>query len=168
MNKVNFLSKQLFVCFIFILNLYTPIHSSLFRTQKKTSQFLQRQIFFYHFHANGFFSLTNILVQWKQSSVVRRIQFESKLKSISENQHAEARKNGESDKKPKVMCSNINLVSKYRYSIYNKCITQISLDPKWEKYACGKTKDQLFMTQLAHMILRKSSLQPRALNFFKN
>lgn len=43
-----------------------------------------------------------------------------------------------------------------------------TLDPKWERYACGKTKDQLFMTQLAHMIFKKTTLQPRSLNFFKN
>lgn len=41
------------------------------------------------------------------------------------------------------------------------------LDPKWEKYACGKTKDQLFMTQQAHMCLKKTTLQPRSLNFYK-
>lgn len=41
-----------------------------------------------------------------QSSVVRRIQFESKLKSISENQSAEAKKNGENDRKPKVSLCN--------------------------------------------------------------
>lgn len=41
------------------------------------------------------------------------------------------------------------------------------LDPKWEKYACGKTKDQLYMTQQAHMSLKKTTLQPRSLNFYK-
>lgn len=41
------------------------------------------------------------------------------------------------------------------------------LDPKWEKYACGKTRDQLFMTQQAHSCLKKTSLQPRSLNFYK-
>lgn len=41
------------------------------------------------------------------------------------------------------------------------------LDPKWEKYACGKTRDQLFMTQQAHNCLKKTSLQPRSLNFYK-
>ncbi len=39
------------------------------------------------------------------------------------------------------------------------------LDPKWEKYACGQTKDQLYMTNLARMVLSKLSLQPRSLNF---
>ncbi|XP_058825532.1 myb protein isoform X2 [Topomyia yanbarensis] len=41
------------------------------------------------------------------------------------------------------------------------------LDPKWEKFACGKTRDQLFMTQQAHNCLKKTSLQPRSLNFYK-
>ncbi|XP_062548005.1 myb protein isoform X2 [Armigeres subalbatus] len=41
------------------------------------------------------------------------------------------------------------------------------LDPKWEKWACGKTRDQLFMTQQAHNCLKKTSLQPRSLNFYK-
>lgn len=41
------------------------------------------------------------------------------------------------------------------------------LDAKWEKYACGKTRDQLFMTQQAHNCLKKTSLQPRSLNFYK-
>lgn len=41
------------------------------------------------------------------------------------------------------------------------------LDPKWEKYACGKTKDQLLMTQQAHLCLKKTTLQPRSLNFYK-
>ncbi|XP_055639632.1 myb protein isoform X2 [Toxorhynchites rutilus septentrionalis] len=41
------------------------------------------------------------------------------------------------------------------------------LDPKWEKYACGKTRDQLYMTQQAHNCLKKTSLQPRSLNFYK-
>ncbi|XP_055546115.1 myb protein isoform X2 [Wyeomyia smithii] len=41
------------------------------------------------------------------------------------------------------------------------------LDPKWEKLACGKTRDQLFMTQQAHSCLKKTSLQPRSLNFYK-
>lgn len=41
------------------------------------------------------------------------------------------------------------------------------LDPKWEKYACGKTKDQLYLTQQAHMCLKKTTLQPRSLNFYK-
>lgn len=44
--------------------------------------------------------------------------------------------------------------------------TQI-LDPKWEKWACGKTRDQLYMTQQAHNCLKKTSLQPRSLNFYK-
>ncbi|XP_053692098.1 myb-related protein A isoform X1 [Sabethes cyaneus] len=42
-----------------------------------------------------------------------------------------------------------------------------TLDPKWEKFACGKTRDQLFMTQQAHSCLKKTSLQPRSLNFYK-
>lgn len=41
------------------------------------------------------------------------------------------------------------------------------LDPLWEKYACGKTKDQILMTQQAHMCLKKTNLQPRSLNFYK-
>lgn len=41
------------------------------------------------------------------------------------------------------------------------------LDPKWEKWACGKTRDQLYMTQQAHNCLKKTSLQPRSLNFYK-
>lgn len=41
------------------------------------------------------------------------------------------------------------------------------LDPKWEKWACGKTRDQLYMTQQAHNCLKKTTLQPRSLNFYK-
>lgn len=41
------------------------------------------------------------------------------------------------------------------------------LDPLWEKYACGKTKDQILLTQQAHMCLKKTTLQPRSLNFYK-
>lgn len=41
------------------------------------------------------------------------------------------------------------------------------LDPLWEKYACGKTKDQVMMTQQAHLCLKKTTLQPRSLNFYK-
>lgn len=44
---------------------------------------------------------------------------------------------------------------------------KISLDPKWEKIACGKTKDQILMTQLAHLCWKKMTLQPRSLNFNK-
>lgn len=40
------------------------------------------------------------------------------------------------------------------------------LDPKWEKYACGQTKDQIYMTNLARATLKKTSLAPRSLNFF--
>lgn len=42
------------------------------------------------------------------------------------------------------------------------------LDPKWEKLACGQTKDQLFMVQQAHMCLKSLSLTPRSLNFEKH
>ncbi|CAD7077708.1 unnamed protein product [Hermetia illucens] len=42
------------------------------------------------------------------------------------------------------------------------------LDAKWEKVVCGKTKDQQYMTQQAHMCLKKISFQPRSLNFYKN
>jgi hypothetical protein len=49
----------------------------------------------------------------------------------------------------------------------NLCFFCQVLDPKWEKYACGKTKDQLYMTHLAHMCLKKTTLQPRSLNFYK-
>lgn len=60
--------------------------------------------------------------------------------------------------------SNNNRSSINVYYLY----LQQTLDPKWERYACGKTKDQLFMTQLAHMILKKTTIKPRSLNFFKN
>lgn len=42
------------------------------------------------------------------------------------------------------------------------------LDPKWEKYTCGQTKDQIYMTNLARATLKKTSLQPRSLNFFSS
>ncbi|CRL04063.1 CLUMA_CG017176, isoform A [Clunio marinus] len=42
------------------------------------------------------------------------------------------------------------------------------LDPKWEKYTCGQTKDQIYMTNLARATLKKTSLQPRSLNFYSN
>lgn len=42
------------------------------------------------------------------------------------------------------------------------------LDPKWEKYTCGQTKDQVYMTNLARATLKKTSLQPRSLNFYSN
>uniref|UniRef100_W8B9G9 Myb protein n=1 Tax=Ceratitis capitata TaxID=7213 RepID=W8B9G9_CERCA len=41
------------------------------------------------------------------------------------------------------------------------------LDPKWEKLACGQTKDQQFMVQQAHACLKNLSLMPRSLNFEK-
>ncbi|XP_055688024.1 myb protein isoform X7 [Lutzomyia longipalpis] len=46
--------------------------------------------------------------------------------------------------------------------------SKVVLDPKWEKYACGKTKDQIFMTHNAHIMLKRgSTLMPRSLNFYK-
>ncbi|KAJ0171779.1 hypothetical protein K1T71_012542 [Dendrolimus kikuchii] len=39
------------------------------------------------------------------------------------------------------------------------------LDQKWQTYACGKTKDQLDLTILAHQYMRKTALKPRSLNF---
>ncbi|KAG5682732.1 hypothetical protein PVAND_012065 [Polypedilum vanderplanki] len=42
------------------------------------------------------------------------------------------------------------------------------LDPKWEKYTCGQTKDQIYMTHLARMTLKKTALQPRSLNFYSS
>lgn len=42
------------------------------------------------------------------------------------------------------------------------------LDPKWEKYTCGQTKDQVYMTNLARATLKKTSLQPRSLNFYSH
>uniref|UniRef100_A0A182YMA8 Uncharacterized protein n=1 Tax=Anopheles stephensi TaxID=30069 RepID=A0A182YMA8_ANOST len=41
------------------------------------------------------------------------------------------------------------------------------VDPKWEKYACGKTRDHMIVSQQAHGCLKKTSLQPRSLNFYK-
>ncbi|XP_037938870.1 myb protein [Teleopsis dalmanni] len=46
-------------------------------------------------------------------------------------------------------------------------IGQQFLDPKWEKLACGQTKDQQFMVQQAHACLKNLSLTPRSLNFEK-
>uniref|UniRef100_A0A2M4BED0 Putative transcriptional activator myb n=1 Tax=Anopheles marajoara TaxID=58244 RepID=A0A2M4BED0_9DIPT len=45
--------------------------------------------------------------------------------------------------------------------------TPTSVDHKWLKYACGKTRDQQAMSQQAHYCLKKTSLQPRSLNFYK-
>lgn len=42
------------------------------------------------------------------------------------------------------------------------------LDPKWEKYTCGQTKDQMYMTNLARATLKKTSLAPRSLNFYSH
>ncbi|XP_019845343.3 myb protein isoform X3 [Bactrocera dorsalis] len=41
------------------------------------------------------------------------------------------------------------------------------LDPKWERLACGQTKDQQFMVQQAHACLKNLSLMARSLNFQK-
>lgn len=41
------------------------------------------------------------------------------------------------------------------------------LDPKWEKMACGQTKDQIYMVQQAHACLKNLALMPRSLNFEK-
>lgn len=41
----------------------------------------------------------------------------------------------------------------------------LQVENNWEIYACGKTQDQLDLTQLAHKYLRKSTLKPRSLNF---
>uniref|UniRef100_A0A182JRD6 Uncharacterized protein n=1 Tax=Anopheles christyi TaxID=43041 RepID=A0A182JRD6_9DIPT len=43
----------------------------------------------------------------------------------------------------------------------------VPIDPKWEKYACGKTRDHMIVSQQAHSCLKKTSLQPRSLNFYK-
>ncbi|XP_052898590.1 myb protein isoform X1 [Anopheles moucheti] len=43
----------------------------------------------------------------------------------------------------------------------------VLVDPKWEKYACGKTRDHMIVSQQAHGCLKKTSLQPRSLNFYK-
>uniref|UniRef100_A0A182PPM3 Uncharacterized protein n=1 Tax=Anopheles epiroticus TaxID=199890 RepID=A0A182PPM3_9DIPT len=43
----------------------------------------------------------------------------------------------------------------------------VPVDPKWEKYACGKTRDHMIVSQLAHSCLKKTTLQPRSLNFYK-
>ncbi|KAM7348019.1 proto-oncogene like protein Myb [Cochliomyia hominivorax] len=45
--------------------------------------------------------------------------------------------------------------------------TQQYLDPKWEKMACGQTKDQQYMVQQAHACLKNLTLMPRSLNFEK-
>lgn len=44
---------------------------------------------------------------------------------------------------------------------------QKSLDARWERTACGQTRDQVWMTQLAHMCLKNMTLVPRSLNFGK-
>ncbi|XP_050078987.1 myb protein [Anopheles maculipalpis] len=51
----------------------------------------------------------------------------------------------------------------------NKSTTKspVPVDPKWEKYACGKTRDHMIVSQQAHGCLKKTSLQPRSLNFYK-
>uniref|UniRef100_A0AAG5DCV1 Uncharacterized protein n=1 Tax=Anopheles atroparvus TaxID=41427 RepID=A0AAG5DCV1_ANOAO len=49
----------------------------------------------------------------------------------------------------------------------NKPNTTVPIDLKWEKYACGRTRDHIQMSQQAHNILNKKSLQPRSLNFYK-
>ncbi|XP_037034045.1 myb protein isoform X4 [Bradysia coprophila] len=49
----------------------------------------------------------------------------------------------------------------------NSASSQKCLDPKWEQFACGKTTDQLYLTQLAHMCWKNMTLQPRSLNFYK-
>ncbi|XP_035915708.1 myb protein isoform X4 [Anopheles stephensi] len=51
----------------------------------------------------------------------------------------------------------------------NKSATNspVLVDPKWEKYACGKTRDHMIVSQQAHGCLKKTSLQPRSLNFYK-
>ncbi|XP_049279936.1 myb protein isoform X1 [Anopheles funestus] len=43
----------------------------------------------------------------------------------------------------------------------------VLVDPKWEKYACGKTRDHMIVSQQAHGCLKKTALQPRSLNFYK-
>ncbi|XP_058121457.1 myb-related protein A [Anopheles coustani] len=45
--------------------------------------------------------------------------------------------------------------------------TTVPIDLKWEKYACGKTRDHIQLSHQAHNILSKKSLQPRSLNFYK-
>nr|CAD7257067.1 unnamed protein product [Timema shepardi] len=41
------------------------------------------------------------------------------------------------------------------------------LDVRWEMVACGKTKDQIELTQQAHLYLSSNTLKPRSLNFIK-
>lgn len=45
---------------------------------------------------------------------------------------------------------------------------QVELDPKWTKYVCGRTRDQLMLTQQAHILMRRAPhCTPRSLNFYK-
>jgi hypothetical protein len=65
---------------------------------------------------------------------------------------------------PKVNLKNViksMTISNYRH------LNQV-LDPKWEKYTCGQTKDQVYMTNLARATLKKTSLAPRSLNFYSH
>lgn len=65
---------------------------------------------------------------------------------------------------PKLVLSN---GSRYGFSPHIRKPIQPSLDPKWQELACGKTNDQLFITNHSHLCLKKMTLQPRALNFNK-
>ncbi|XP_022912933.2 myb protein isoform X1 [Onthophagus taurus] len=53
-----------------------------------------------------------------------------------------------------------------RVTFKDSAWTQVpKLDWKWVIVACGRTKDQLDMTQKAHRYLRNTGLKPRSLNF---
>lgn len=47
--------------------------------------------------------------------------------------------------------------------IYVKQIS-FQLDVRWEMVACGKTQDQIELTEQAHKYLNQTALQPRSLN----
>lgn len=41
----------------------------------------------------------------------------------------------------------------------------LQLDKKWATVACGRTRDQLELTEKAHRFLKASEFKPRSLNF---
>ncbi|GLV39724.1 Myb oncogene-like [Carabus blaptoides fortunei] len=50
-------------------------------------------------------------------------------------------------------------------SAHRTKVAESKLDFKWAMVACGRTKDQLELTERAHRYLKSTSLMPRSLNF---
>nr|CAD7429785.1 unnamed protein product [Timema monikensis] len=56
------------------------------------------------------------------------------------------------------------VVKRIHFGDSNQSLKLPKLDVRWEMVACGKTKDQIELTQQAHLYLSSNTLKPRSLN----